>query len=207
MIQPREATNRELQFDENRRRMALSEFEHAECQEGFRFELIDGVLHVSPAPDPIHQDLVVTLMRVLAAARGRDGHPLFAHVVMDPRVFIEDDEESGTVPQPDLAAYVTYPPRPVRSYRGLMPVLVVEVMSRLSRAKDLVRNVEIYGRSPDILEYWVIDPTRDAARPTMSVFRGTGEARFERIDIPPGAAYECPRWPGLRIELARIAVE
>ncbi len=211
MIQSRRAagaSRRRLRVEDNRREMRLSAFERAQGEPGFRFELIAGEVHVSPGPDPIHQDLVAAIYRALCAARGPRQRAVFQHVVFAPRVFIDDDERAGTVPEPDLAAYVKYPPRPLRSYRGVFPALVVEVVSRLGREKDFVRNVSIYERCPAILEYWIVDPTRDAARPSLCVFcRDAGAAAFARVETPPGGVYASPRWPGVKVDLARVAVE
>lgn len=196
-----------LGAEDNLRRVSLSDYESAEFEEGLRYELIGGVLHVSPSPEPNHQDLVVAVMDLLRSHVDGSGRQLFRHVVHDPRLFVKDSEEDAAVPQPDLAGYLEYPQKPVRDYRGLMPVLVVEIVSPGGKHKDYVRNVEIYARTA-ILEYWVIDPTRNAARPSMAVFRRNNpDEEFARTDIAAGRVYECERWPGLRVDLARIAVD
>lgn len=183
-------------------RMSEKEFIQAQGEEGYRFELIEGVLEAAPASDPYGQDLALAIYRLLWT------YDVFAHVTVEPRVFIPDTPQGATIPQPDVAAYAAYPPKPVKSYRGVQPVLVVEVVSPGGVDKDYVRNRHLYAKVPEILEYWIIDPTQDAARPTMTVhLRAAGPQPFERLDIAPGGVYEPARWPGLRVDLGRIAVE
>ncbi len=47
------------------RPLTLDEFEHADAQEGYHYELIDGRLQVSPLPDMPHEELRDWLRRVL----------------------------------------------------------------------------------------------------------------------------------------------
>lgn len=118
------------------------------------------------------------------------------------------EKPRGTVPQPDVAAYARFPSEPPETYRGPNPVLVVEVVTPDSREKDYRRNVGLYQALPDILEYWIVDPIRDAKRPSLTVHRRErGDQPFERLDVEPGGVYEPRRWRGLRLDLSRIALE
>jgi Uma2 family endonuclease len=183
------------------------EFEHAEGEDGYRYELINGVVHVSPAPDPYAQNIADALLLLLKNHRDASARPAFAEVIREPRIFVPESPKT-TVPQPDLAAYEVYPRKPVKTYRNLQPVLVVEVVTPDSLDKDYFRNVPLYAAVPSILEYWIVDPSEEELRPTMAVHRrDAGRQNFERIDIRAGGVYEPPRWPGLRIELERIASE
>lgn len=189
-------------------RISAAEFERAYGVDGYRFELIDGVVETSPSPDPYAQDIAVAVQYLLFLHRAPDGSAPFAHVTREPRVFLPDADAGATVPQPDVAAYVVYPPKPVASYRDTSPALVVEIVTAGSGEKDYVRNRELYAKSPDIVEYWVIDPSKDRAKPSMTVFHRTDSSLpFARVDIVSGGAYVCRRWPGLIVDLSRIAVE
>jgi Uma2 family endonuclease len=184
------------------------DFETAVPEEGYRFELIEGILHVSPSADPYEQDITLAIYNLVRAAKDASGKSIFAHVLVDPRIFVSEAPKKGTVPQPDVAAYLKYPPKPVRSYRGVFPVLVVEVVSPTHREKDYRRNPEIYQRISQILEYWIVDPSKNMARPSMSVFcRQSGDQAFERVDIPAGETYVSQHWPEIKINLARIAID
>ncbi len=184
------------------------DYETAVPEEGYKFELIQGILHVSPSADPYEQDIALAIYNLVRAAQAPSGEPIFAHVLVDPRIFVVELPKKGTVPQPDVAAYLSYPQKPVRSYRGVFPALVVEVVSPAHREKDYQRNPAIYQSVSQILEYWVVDPSKNMARPSMSVFhRKTGAQAFERIDIPAGETYVSIHWPSIRINLARIAID
>ncbi len=47
-----------LRFRDHGRRISERLFDAATTQEGLRFELIDGRVYVSPAPDQPHDDLI-----------------------------------------------------------------------------------------------------------------------------------------------------
>lgn len=202
MVRRIDSTIRELTPADAGANVRESVFAALPMQPGFRYELIDGVLHVSPAPDPTHNDLVDRIYDQLRAARTTAGRPLFAKVSQHARVIVRDDEDATTNPEPDIAAYLTYPARPPASYREVAPALVVEVVSRGSAEKDYVRNRELYAAVPEILEYWVVDPTGDPTRPTMTVHhRVSGKSDFELNMIEAGADYASATWPDLRLNL------
>lgn len=189
-------------------RMTAADFEAAPVEDGYRYELVEGVLHVSPAAEMYHGDLAAAIADLLRALRGPDGRPVFARVRTECRVFVDDDPNATTNPEPDVAAYLMHPGKPARSFRGVYPVLVVEIVSADSSQKDYIQDPRLYGRVPAILEYWIVDATDDLARPTMTVYRrDDGRRPFERIDVPAGGHYECARWPGLKVDLHRIATE
>lgn len=189
-------------------RLSLDEFERLAPADGWRAELIEGVVEVSPSPNPHHGDLADAVYNALREATDAAGEPLFARVRHDPRVFVVDDPASATTPQPDVAAYLSYPRRPVMTYRGVDPALIVEIVSAGSEEKDYVRNAVLYARLASVLEYGIIDPLNDPMRPTMTVLRrSAGVAAFERVDVAPGGDYECAAWPALRVSLASLAAE
>jgi Uma2 family endonuclease len=190
-------------------RLTYSEFRRADVIEGYRYELNRGILHVSPAPNKSAKSIVIRLAEVLREYQRRMGKDAsFEEIVWEPRIMISSDEYTATNPEPDLAAYRHFGSRHDDSWEGVFPVLVVEVVTPESVRKDYVRNRELYESVAEILEYWVIDPTRRSVLPTMSVFRRSAAAEpFERIDVPTGGSYEPVRWPGLRVDLSEIAGE
>lgn len=189
----------------NRVRMSRAEFDAAGAVEGFSYELIEGVLHVAPAPGPNEKEITVALFDVLSAYRAAGGR--FIKILWDPRVIISADDHDTTNPQPDLAAYEVYERSGGNDFDDVTPALVIEVVSEDGYAKDYVRNVELYSRVPSIREYWVVDPRKSPQKPSMAVFRRTsGQQPFERVDVPAGRRYDCETWPGLSVDLAGIGV-
>jgi Uma2 family endonuclease len=182
------------------REVALEDFEHATGQEGWRYELIDGRIEVSPAPDAPHDDVMEWLTERL---RGyRDAHPeAINKISTHARVYISG-RRAATCPEPDLAAYRNYPlhtPIRVRNWRDVSPILVVETLSQDSRGKDLVRNVSLYLEVPSIREYWLLDPRDDADHPSLRVYRRRGQAWQRPIDVPFGAVYTTRLLPGFSL--------
>jgi len=123
--------------------------------DGHRYEIIDGVLVVTPAPSTGHQDLVRQLFLVLSAACPDELEVYFAPL----EVMLSED----TVIEPDLLV--------ARSDeftgRGLpgAPLLAVEVLSPGTRRIDLVvkrSRLEAAG----VPSYWVVDPEE----PTLTVW-------------------------------------
>ncbi|MGZ0148044.1 Uma2 family endonuclease [Kribbella sp. WER1] len=115
--------------------------------DGHRYELIDGILLVSPAPKTRHQIISAAIYRVLFAACPPDLLVLYAPVDV---VLAED-----TVLEPDLLVA----PRDAFSERDLPgpPLLAVEVLSPSTRRVDLMlkfSRLEAAGCPA----YWVVDP-------------------------------------------------
>jgi hypothetical protein len=56
--------------------------------------------------------------------------------------------------------------------------------------------------------YWIVDSIKDPARPAMTVLhRKSGDEPFERRVVRAGGTYTCRRWPGIKVDLRKIAVE
>lgn len=119
--------------------------------DGHRYELIDGVLVVSPAPRIRHQDVVAGMYRLLFAACPTDLLVLFAPV----DVVLSED----TVMQPDLlvARRSDFTERDLPT----APVLAVEVLSPSTRAFDLLLKKDRLQRA-GCAHYWVVDPDAPA---------------------------------------------
>jgi Uma2 family endonuclease len=185
-------------------RLSAREFDEAEVAEGYRAELVDGVVQLSPSADAPYQFIAVRIFRLLDAYRPKAGESGFALVLTDPRVFVTS-KRRATIPQPDVAAYTDAPRGVPEDYRDLHPALVVEVVSRGSADKDFRRNLDLYQRVPQILEYWIVDARRSKLQPALTVHhRRRGVDAFTRLDVPRGTVYESKRWPGLRVDWKRI---
>lgn len=114
---------------------------------GYRHELLDGVLLMSPSPRPRHQVIVGELFVLLRAAAPRDlkvfGAPIDVRLgdrsVLEPDVLVtrrSDLTESGI---------------------HVPPLLAVEVHSPSTKAYDLGPKMEILAAA-GCPSYWTIDP-------------------------------------------------
>lgn len=115
--------------------------------DGHRYELIDGVLVVSPSPRIRHQDMVGNLHLLLRA-----GCPPHLKVVLAPfDVALADD----TVVIPDLlvADRTQFTDKELPG----PPLLAVEVLSPSTRRFDLLLKRDRF-QSAGVASYWLIDP-------------------------------------------------
>lgn len=183
------------------RRMTYAEFMSFDYEEGYRYELIDGALAVTPLPNPEENVLERWLDRKLVAYW--DKHPeIISYVSAKTRVFVPGRRRT-TCPEPDLAVYKDFPRlTPLRNlhWKNLHPILVVEVLTGDSY-KDLVRNVELYLQVPSIREYWVLDARDDPERPTLIQHRRRG-SRWIVEEFPFGSLFTTPLLPGFQLRIA-----
>lgn len=115
--------------------------------DGHRYELIDGILVVSPAPRHVHQRAVGNLYLELREACTDE----FEVILAPFDVALSDD----TVMQPDLlvARRQDFTERDLPT----APVLAIEVLSPSTRAFDLLLKKDRFQRA-GCTNYWVIDP-------------------------------------------------
>ena len=172
------------------RDMSLEDFENADGQEGWTYELIDGRIEVSPTPELPHDSILSWLNRCFV--KYSESHPeVINYISNHGRVYIPD-RPAPTCPQPDFAVFHNFPldvPRRQRRWEDVSPILVVETISPRYRNKDLIRNVELYLQSPTIREYWVFDPQADDDEWVLRVYRKHGRSWQKPIDLPAGATY------------------
>jgi Uma2 family endonuclease len=171
------------------RAMTWDEFRTGDYEEGYRYELIDGQLYVSPRAELpegrvehwIHCNLLWY----------SEGHPEVINFVYSKTCVFVPGRRGVTAPEPDVAAYHQFPlERDFNEVRwqDVSPVLVVEVLCLDDPDKDLVRNVQLYRQVPSIREYWLLDTRDDPNRPSMTVYRRWGR-RWRIIPLHYGDRY------------------
>lgn len=185
------------------RPLTLEEFTAASYEEGYRYELIDGRLYVSPAANFPAGFIQRWIRRELEAYS--DANPECINYVHEcARVFVPGRPET-TTPEPDVSAYHDFPtdgdPDELR-WEDMRPVLVVEVLSEDDPDKDLVRNVELYLQVPSIREYWILDGRSGAMTPTMLVYRRRGQNWQKPIEVEHGSTYTTRLLPRFALILA-----
>jgi len=108
------------------RPLSLEEFQASDYEEGYRYELIDGVLYASPSPSA--PQAFIDHWIDLKLQRYSDAHPDVINLVFGKcRVFVPD-RPGVTNPEPDVAAYHDFPLdldyRELR-WQDVSPLLVV----------------------------------------------------------------------------------
>jgi len=194
-IEPPE--HRRLGPQDHGRELTCEQFLAAECEEGYKYELIDGRLEVSPEadlPHYIHEHNVYHLLHAYSVL-----HPdIIGFVAGKSRIFAKQRRKT-TIPQPDVTAFRERVQDFDLRWEDLTPVIVVEVLLD-NWQKDLVRNVELYNQIPSVLEYWVLDLRADIRRPTLKVFRrDAGDQDWTTADYPAEAVYTTLLLPGFEL--------
>ncbi|USQ80604.1 Uma2 family endonuclease [Ornithinimicrobium faecis] len=136
------------------RSLTLEDFEAVrDVEDGHRYELIDGVLVVTPSPVPVHQRVVTRVWQLLSQD-APPGHEAFV-APLDIRLAVD------TVVQPDIlvAAAAAIGARRLDG----VPVLAVEVLSPSTRHFDLSLKHSRYEEA-GCPNYWVIDPHEPSLR-------------------------------------------
>jgi Uma2 family endonuclease len=181
------------------RPLTLEEFLCGEYAPGFKYELIDGRLDVSPEARLPHDQNKEWLQGELFLYSRR--HPeVINYVSGAPRAFVPGATRT-TCPEPDLAAYHDFPRHEDyddHDWQDFSPVLVVEILSEGTEEKDLTRNVRLYRRVPSIREYWVIDPRPVSHQPTLIVYRRSG-TRWRVLRVPFGDTYRTRLLPDFEL--------
>lgn len=131
-------------------------------EDGRRYELIDGTLHVTPAPIWTHQEVVGKLYRILCAACPDD-----LRVVIAP-FDVRPDDHNDVQPDVLVARYSDLAPqqRPMKNLQTA-PLLAAEVLSPSTQLSDRTLKRGFYARL-GVRSYWLVDP--DPELPALTAF-------------------------------------
>lgn len=158
--------------------------------DGNVYELIDGVLIVSPTPGRRHQRALLRLAELLD-----DECPEDLAVLWPPFVVRLSD---CTELRPDLQIVWD------DDIRGELvidaPVLVVEILDPATAINDLNNKKAAYERM-GVASYWLLDP----ARPSLLVYELSGDDRYEQVaDIRADEEFEATTPFPVRIVLTEL---
>jgi Uma2 family endonuclease len=184
--------------EDHGRPMTDEEFHHGEYEEGYRYEIIDGRLYVSPIAE-LSENRVERWLYNKVQGYAEEHQAVINYVTTKGRVFVPK-RPGLTIPEPDLAAYKGFPTEmPLRSLRwqDVSPLLVPEIL-RGDPDKDLVRNVKLFLQVPSIKEYWVLDIREDPDQPSLRVHRRHGK-KWRFIDVPFGDTYTTNLLPAFEL--------
>ncbi|MCD5313471.1 Uma2 family endonuclease [Kineosporia babensis] len=126
----------------------VEDLEHLPEGDGLQYELLDGILFVSPAPVKVHQRAVVRMLGLLTEACPAAEAEVFVapfdwqpdpRTSLQPDVLVVRDEDTDD-----------------RRATGPL-VLAVEVLSPTTRRKDLLLKRDKYQEA-GVESYWVVDP-------------------------------------------------
>jgi hypothetical protein len=173
------------------RRMSLEDFDHAEVQEGYLYELSRGVVTVSDVPDLRHLAQVEAIRLQLYTYRL--SHPGRIHALAsgsECKVLLTDLQSER---HPDLSVYKTAPAEEDDVWSTWIPEVVIEVVSPSSAQRDYHEKPEEY-LAFGVREYWIVDAERREVR----VLRRSGGRWVERVVRPPDV-YKTRLLPGFEL--------
>lgn len=142
--------------------------------DGHRYELVDGALFVTPAPNLRHQKCLAALHLLLAGAKPPGYTVLFAPFDFRP--------SRTTSLQPDLLVALDSDFTPARIERP--PLLVVEVRSPSTRLYDLGTKRLAY-EAAGVPAYWIVDPDT----PALTVLQLEGGRYVEHANVTGDEPY------------------
>lgn len=178
------------------RPMTLEEFDRAEGQEGYLFELSRGVIAASDVPKPKHLAMVTAARRQLAAYDLANPGKIFTIAAgSDCKILLADFQSER---HPDIAIYKTAPPAGDDVWSIWVPELAIEVVSPSSMLRDYSEKPEEY-LAFGIKEYWILDEERRA----MLVHRRVSASWREQTVRPP-KLYKTRLFPGLEFSCAAV---
>ncbi len=153
--------------------------------EGFRAELLDGVLVKEPAPTGWHQFIAGKIHVQLAGLVG------VSRTVASPiDVFIDNHN----VLQPDVLVLSEDQALRRGDREVAMPIMVVEVLSPSTANRDRCEKVDTY-LDAGVVEVWLVNPGNAA----VEIHRGRGVEYFQVGDLP-----ESEIVPGFCLDLATL---
>jgi len=148
---------------------------HALPDDGQRYEVIDGVLLVTPAPSLLHQRVVLRLAQII----GPYVEPLGFEVLIAPAAVTWSER---TEVQPDLLTLPLVNGRGVERFEDVGTLgLAVEVLSPSTARVDRFTKRREYQRR-GVPEYWIVDPI------------GRSVERWRPGDDEPEICFDSLRW-------------
>jgi Uma2 family endonuclease len=162
--------------------------------DGRRYELIDGMLIVSPAPAMPHQRVATVIALLLEEACPDD------LVVFGAAINVRFSLRSAL--EPDVSVARVEDSRGVRLEQT--PLLVAEVLSPDSVLRDLNLKKAAYERF-GIPSYWVVDPDLD--RPSLRAFELEGGSYTEVAYVTGTEAFQAAKPFGVEIVPDRLVAK
>lgn len=176
------------------RRLTALQFFDLE-NDGNWYELVDGVVVMSPSPTPKHQHVALRFAALIDAYT--ESNPVgVAYFETD--VLLESRPDGrDLVYRPDVAFVRTENVRDIGERIACAPDLVIEVASPSTQRFDQETKLSDYERH-GVLELWLVDMDAQTVR-----FLRLRKGRY--VDVSPvGQVFESESVPGFKLDLRRI---
>jgi Uma2 family endonuclease len=176
--------------------MSLEEFDKAEGQPGYIYELSRGMVTVYDIPGPKHLRMVHEARRQLL--RYDQAHPgiiVGIASIGECKVLVAKLQSER---HPDLAVYMSRPPGKGNIWRKWVPEIVIEVVSPQSDFRDYKEKPKEYLQF-GAKEYWILD----ADERKMVVLKRVGGQR-RRKTVKPPQVHKPGFLPGLEFSCKKV---
>ena len=174
----------------------VDEYMRLENPPGFRYELIEGHLFMSPSPNYSHQSAIGILHELMSAFARKNK---LGVVPMTPFDVVLSPVEK-TVVQPDIV-FVSRARRSI--IRGThvegAPDLVVEAVSPKRERIDRDQKFRAYAEA-GVMEYWIVDPPNRQ----IEVWVRRGDALVDRGRFGAGMHAPCEAIPGFSASVDEV---
>ena len=170
-------------------RMTADEYERLE-DDGFRYEVIDGVVVMAPSANAGHQDVIGEIEHQLRAYLAE--HPV-GRVLHD--MDVKFDEKLLYRPDLHFISKARLPKRTPRVH--VVPDMILEVLSPRTQARDLNTKRNDYERY-GVTEYWIID----LRRATLTFLR-LGAKGYAPVAVR-GSKFASKAVPGFTLDIAAV---
>jgi Uma2 family endonuclease len=180
------------------RRMTLEEFDEAEGQEGYLYELSRGIVTVSDVPNRLHLLIVAAIRNLLQAYEAtKAGRIQIIAAGSECKLPIG---AFASERHPDLSLYLTPAPEidDETLWAQWIPEIVIEVVSPNSRKRDYEEKPAEYLRF-GVKEYWIVDSDERV----MVVMRRS-RGRWAETIVRPGDIHRTRLLPGLEFSIDAV---
>lgn len=129
------------------KKFSLFEFNKLETKDEIKYELIDGIVLMSPRPNIKHQEIMGNLFLLLGNFLKKKQCKIFTEIEL---------EFNDNVIIPDISIICGLENTNIQRYKGA-PEIVIEILSPSSRYVDTFTKLykyELLG----IKEYWIVNP-------------------------------------------------
>lgn len=153
--QPEKVMEKAEDYNFTRRKATFEEFLELTKESEERYEYIDGEIYLLASPKTTHQIALTELFGIFYNwFQGKPCTPLVAPYDIE----LKRSSENINIVQPDIMVICDLEEHLNEHdyYKGV-PTLVVEILSKSTRSKDLIKKLDLY-MSCDVQEYWIVNP-------------------------------------------------